>query len=195
MQDNLEDLLYSKNVLEFNILVNQYIKILDETVLLSQKDFIDQLHRLLPLIYIKAILLPDTEPIMPDMIEKSVTEEEWDAVEQTLNKKFDLHNNYSENLDALANNSETMISISEGLTDIFQDLKDYIVMFNMGSGEMMNDALWECKNNFKDYWGQRLMNVQRILHHLLYSNDISLSENDALTEDDFDIEKRIKNEQ
>ena len=85
------------------------------------------------------------------------------------------------------NDSQQMNSLSEGFTDIYQDLKDYIALYNMGTPEIMNDAIWECKNNFKQFWGQRLMNITRVLHHLLYGG-VSLNETDALSKADFDPE-------
>jgi hypothetical protein len=57
----------------------------------------------------------------------------------------------------------------------------------MGTPEIMNDAIWDCKNNFKEFWGQRLVNIIRVLHNLLYGH-VTLDENDALTEKDFDPE-------
>ncbi|MGE4287069.1 MAG: DUF5063 domain-containing protein [Salinivirgaceae bacterium] len=186
MEHDIENRVYSENVIGFTTLAAEYCNLLDGVALLSQKDFIDKAHRLLPLIYLKAIILPDVEPEMPDMIDKSVTQEEWEAVHTTLLKKLKGVDEYQEVWDAL-NDSQQMISLSEGFTDIYQDLKDYITLYNMGTPEIMNDAIWECKNNFKQFWGQRLMNITRVLHHLLYGG-VSLNETDALSEADFDPE-------
>jgi len=191
MHTNLEDIVYSENVVGFNTLVLDYLNMLDNVLLMSQRDFIDRSHKLLPLIYLKAIVLPNVDPIMPDMIEKTVTREEWEAVDETIAQKLGHLNEYQEVLDALMSDGTEMTSLSEGFTDIFQDLKDYISQYNMGTAELMNDAIWECKRNFAEYWGQRLVNLMRILHYLLYTSD-SLSSNDALSYDDFDLEKRIK---
>lgn len=191
MQNDFEEIVYSENVLGFNALVIEYCNMLDSVVMLSQKDFIDKAHRLLPLIYLKAIILPEVEPVMPEMIEKVVTHEEWDAVNQTLQNKLGDHDSYQEVFDALLNDEQQMTSLSEGFTDIFQDLKDYISLYNMGTAEIMNDAIWECRKNFTEYWGQRLVNIQRVLHNLLYGS-ASLNEKDALTDDDFNLEKRLK---
>jgi len=189
--NNLEDLIYSENVIGFTTLATEYCNMLDEVVLISQKDFIDKLHRLLPLIYLKAIVLPDLEPEMPEMIEKTVTQEEWDAVNTTIAKKLLEFNEYTEILDPLTDEQQ-MTSLSEGISDIYQDLKDYVYLYNMGTVEIMNDAIWDCKKNFKEYWGQRLTNITRVLHNLLYGN-IILKDNDALTEKDFDPETWEKN--
>lgn len=186
MEHDIENRVYSENVIGFTTLAAEYCNLLDSVALLSQKDFIDKAHRLLPLIYLKAIILPEVEPEMPDMIDKSVTQEEWEVVHLTLLKKLSGVDEYQEVWDSL-NDSQQMNSLSEGFTDIYQDLKDYIALYNMGTPEIMNDAIWECKNNFKQFWGQRLMNITRVLHHLLYGG-VSLNETDALSEADFDPE-------
>ncbi len=192
MEQNLEDVVYSENVIGFATLASEYCNLLDTVVLISQKDFVDKLHRLLPLIYLKAIILPDTEPVMPDMIEKDVTQEEWEAVYQTMVRKLENIDEYKEVLDPL-NTDEQMSSLSEGIADIYQDLKDFISSYNMGTVEIMNDAVWDCKKNFKEYWGQRLVNILRVLHNLLYNPNSNLKEDDAMSQDDFDPENWDKN--
>lgn len=191
MERDFEEIVYSENVIGFATLATEYCNLLDGVALLSQKEFVDKAHRLLPLIYLKAIILPEIEAEMPEMIEKSVTQEEWEAVYDTMVKKLQGVDTYNEILDPL-NDSEEMSSLSEGFADIYQDLKDFVVLYNMGTPEIMNDAIWDCKNNFKAYWGQRLVNIQRVLHNLFYGQNATLNEKDALTEDDFDPEKRDK---
>lgn len=187
MDRNFEELVYSENVIGFTTLATEYCNLLDGVALLSQKDFVDKAHRLLPLLYLKAIILPDIEPEMPEMIDKTVTQEEWEAVCQTMAKKLEGVDTYTEVLDSLQD-EEQMNSLSEGFADIYQDLKDFVVLYNMGTAEIMNDAIWDCKKNFKEYWGQRLVNIIRVLHNLLYGS-VKLKENDALTEEDFDPEQ------
>ncbi len=190
MEHDIESTVYSENVLGFNVLATQYCTMLDKLSLLSQRNFVDKCHRLLPLIYLKAIILPETEAIDPEMIDKSVTQEEWEEVQHAVAQKMSGVDTYSEVLDSL-NDDQQMTSLSEGFADIYQDLKDYLALYNMGTPEIMNDAIWECKNNFKSFWGQRLVNILRVLHHLLYSG-VVLRENDALSTEDFDPDKREK---
>lgn len=59
--------------------------------------------------------------------------------------------------------------ISEDLADIYQDLKDFISVFQLGLNETMNDSLVVCKEHFREFWGQRLVNTMRALHDVKYS--------------------------
>ena len=168
MTDDFEKTVYSDEVIAFTALAGKYCDMVDCVAAYSQSDFVSQQHRLLSLIYVKTLSLPSIEPIDPEMVEKTVTQEEWDEVHNAVAAKLSKFDRYSEVYDPLAGD-DAMTSLSEGFADIFQDLKDYLSLMQMGSPEMMNDAIWECVNNFKNYWGQRLVNIVRVLHHLIYS--------------------------
>ena len=168
MTEDFEKIVYSDEVIAFTALAGEYCNLIDRVAAYSQRDFIDHQLRLLALIYVKTLSLPNVEPIDPEMVEKTVTQEEWDEVHNAVALKLAKFDRYSEVYDPLAGD-DAMTSLSEGFADIFQDLKDYLSLMQMGSPEMMNDAIWECVNNFKNYWGQRLVNIIRVLHHLIYS--------------------------
>lgn len=168
MTEDFEKIVYSDEVIAFTALASQYCNLVDRVAAYSQSDFVSQQHRLLSLLYVKTLSLPSIEPIDPEMVEKTVTQEEWDEVHNAVAAKLAKFDRYSEVYDPLAGD-DAMTSLSEGFADIFQDLKDYLSLMQMGSPEMMNDAIWECVNNFKNYWGQRLVNIVRVLHHLIYS--------------------------
>jgi hypothetical protein len=35
----------------------------------------------------------------------------------------------------------------------------------------MNDAVWECRMNFENFWGQKLLNSMRAIHKFIYSGE------------------------
>lgn len=179
MTDDFEKIVYSDEVIAFTALAGKYCNMVDCVAAFSQRDFVDKSLRLLSILYVKALSLPQIEPIDTDLIEKTVTQEEWDEVCNAVAAKLAGFDSYTETFDPLAGDG-AMASLSEGFADIFQDMKDYLSLMQMGSPEMMNDAIWECVNNFKNYWGQRLVNIVRVLHHLIYSG-APLKTDDART--------------
>ena len=76
--------------------------------------------------------------------------------------------------------------ISEDLADIYQDIKDFIFVFQLGLNETMNDALAICQENFALYWGQKLVNTLRALHDVKYAQADSEDENPSDETDDLD---------
>ncbi len=62
-------------------------------------------------------------------------------------------------------------SISENMADMYQDAKDFLLLYQTGTNEIMNDAVWECRLNFENFWGQKLVNSMRAIHKFLYSGE------------------------
>ena len=54
--------------------------------------------------------------------------------------------------------------ISEGVADIYQELKDMAAAFQTGQEPIMNDAVLVCREAFDEHWGQKLLAVMRALH-------------------------------
>jgi hypothetical protein len=61
--------------------------------------------------------------------------------------------------------------LSEDLADIYQDIKNFVSVFRLENPETMNDALYLCKENFKEYWGQRLTNAMRAFHAIMKTHE------------------------
>jgi hypothetical protein len=74
--------------------------------------------------------------------------------------------------------------ISEDLADIYQDIKDFIFIFQLGLNETMNDSLVICKENFGNIWGQKLVNTLRALHDVKYNTSPFEDEEKSEEEDD-----------
>ncbi len=60
-------------------------------------------------------------------------------------------------------------SISEDLADIYQDIKDFIFVFQLGLNETMNDSLAICQENFGHCGDRKLVNTLRALHDVKYN--------------------------
>ena len=70
------------------------------------------------------------------------------------------------------------------MADIYQDLKDFLLLYQTGTPEVMNDALWECRMNFENFWGQKLTNSLRAIHRFIYSGEeIAKTEEDTEADD------------
>ena len=65
--------------------------------------------------------------------------------------------------------SETPIAatISEALADIFQSLYNFTEEARLSEGVNLKEAYLQCREEFKEYWSQTLVNVMRPLNTLL----------------------------
>jgi hypothetical protein len=60
--------------------------------------------------------------------------------------------------------------VSENLADIYQELKNFAMNYKHAVDEVsMMNALSVVKEEFQYSWGQKLVNVQRALHEVRYS--------------------------
>jgi hypothetical protein len=181
MESN-QDPVYSRNVVEFVAVANEFCKYAEHASELKGDELLKILQRILPLMYLKASLLPLLTPYFEDGNEKFVTETDWIRIDENLREKFGTANDYLEVFDEKMNESDGPVisNLSENMADIYQDMKDFLLLYQTGTSEVMNDAVWECRMNFENYWGQKLVNAMRAIHKFVYSGEeIGKVENDS----------------
>jgi hypothetical protein len=168
---DIKSIVYSRNVVEFATVAREYCAFLENIKPHGRKSFISASQKLLPLLYYKASILPETEPIFDEGNEKFVTEDVYFDIQNNLKQLLGPNDDFLEIYDPRADEGEGQYtaSISEYLSDIWQDLKNFTILYQVGKVEVMNDALWECRSNFQEYWGIRLANSIKAMHILLYS--------------------------
>jgi hypothetical protein len=171
--DYSTDPVYSRNVIEFVAVANEFCKYTEHASELKGDELLKILQRILPLMYLKASLLPQLNPYFEDGNEKFVTEPDWIRIHETLKEKFGTANDYLGVFDEKMNESERPVlsGISENMADIYQDIKDFLLLYQTGTVEVMNDAVWECRMNFENFWGQKLVNSMRAIHKFIYSGE------------------------
>lgn len=185
MTEHLKEIVYSRDSIEFVTVAVQYCAFLEDFAETTESELTDKLTKILPLLYLKATLVPETDTVNDDAPEISVMESDYNYISSKLYNIFLNNDTYLEVFLQDMKYSETPISasISEDLADIYQDLKNFVTVFERGITENMNDALYLCAENFKAYWGQKLVNVLRALHSLKYSQD-----NESLEDEGFETE-------
>jgi hypothetical protein len=167
------DHVYSGIVIEFTAAANEFCKYAERASELKGDELLRILQRILPYLYLKASLLPSLEPFFEEGNTKSVTETDWIIIRDHLKSKFGAANDFIEVFDEKMKESEgpVVVSLAENMADIYQDLKNYLILYRTGTNEVMNDAIWECRLNFENYWGQKLTNSLRAIHKFIYSGE------------------------
>jgi hypothetical protein len=102
-----------------------------------------------------------------------VTEEGYEVVRRTVENIMADKDAYLEVFvpDMAFSDQPIQKSIAEDLADIYQDIRDFIFVFQLGLNETMNDALQQCQENFETIWGQKLVNTMRALHDVKYRKE------------------------
>lgn len=171
--DTNSEPVYSRNVIEFVAVANEFCKYSEHASELKGDELLKIFQRILPLMYLKASLLPKLDPFFEEGNEKFVNESDWIRVHDTFREKFGTADDYLEVFDDKMGDSEGPVtsSISENMADIYQDMKDFLLLYQTGTSEVMNDAVWECRLNFETFWGQKLVNSMRAIHKFIYSGE------------------------
>jgi hypothetical protein len=186
-KEELNSIAYSKNVIEFITVANEFCSFLERSEDLETSVFLSRLQKILPLLYLKASMLPEFEFEPEDDLENFVSEIDYNQIQEKILRHTGGGDDYQEVFVSGMQFSESALTanISENVADIYQEMKDLVMSFRMLNDEVMEQAVWECRNNFTTLWGQTLVNCLRAVHNLIYGDNI---------EDDQGTVKKVKTE-
>jgi len=167
---------YSNALVEFVRAANECCFFLEELKGTEGKAFIANSVRHLADLYALFLKIGETEPVFDSPPEPTVTEQEWSALFQKiagiLGPSNDTLRVAAE--DEFDRSELVSHTISEDMADLYQELRDFTVIYSRGLEELMNDAAWELKARFFEHWGTKLLRALSALH-LLYVNDVDPS--------------------
>lgn len=173
--------IFDRNVIEFVTVAAEFCKFIEQAEGSKRTEFVDTTLKLLPLLYLKASMLPPCEMMGEEAPETFVTEETYEIVRMNLAAILAERDDYLDVFVSDMKYSDQPITryISEDLADIYQDIRDFIFVFRLGLNETMNDSLAICQENFRLYWGQKLVNTLRALHEVKYAGQDDDEEGDG----------------
>lgn len=179
--EQTSQVIFDKNSIEFVTVAAEYCSFIERSRGADKKPFVDTALKILPLLYLKASLIPECELIGEGDLEVFVTEDDYEYVRLAVAHVMGAQDDYLEVFHPDMAYSDTPIkkTISEDLADIYQDLKDFIGVFQLGMNVTMNDSLCVCKDHFAEFWGQRLVNTMRALHDVKYNTSDDDADADA----------------
>jgi len=170
----MEEIVFSKYTVDFARIALEFCVFVEKTKETDKKTFVDNLTKVLPLLYLKVSIIPEIKDNYESDLETKVDENFYSQVENNISNLLGDDNLYLETFhpDIKLSDSPVAVKISEDLADIYQDLGNFIAIFKNGNKETMNDSLISCIENFQKYWGQRLVNALRALHFIKYKSEI-----------------------
>lgn len=172
--------IYDRNTLEFVTIALEYCAFIEKTKEMSLFDFTDKATKLLPLLYLKAALLPEVEHDEDIELELTVTEYMYESVRDSISSLLGEYDAYLETFHPDMQYSDAPIAafISENLADVYQDTGNFVALFRQGNEEIMQEAIAICRTNFMEFWGQPLLNALKALHSVRYSSNLDSEQNE-----------------
>lgn len=165
-----KDLTLSRNILEFVTIAGEYCRLIENLEMTDRQEQLISLRRMIPLLYFRGSLLPQIQASDPDSTERYVTEEQWESVFLRLRDFFSEKDIfwYPETWEEQVENLKG--SISENLTDAYQDLKDFVLLYKKPHLSARENAIFEVKALFESNWGMKIAILLPLLHRVLLPN-------------------------
>jgi hypothetical protein len=164
------DIVYSSPVVEFVTVGAEYCAFLEQSEGRDKQEFIDKLLKLLPLLYVKASLLPKVEGNDFFGVETFVTEADYDWLRAVLTTVMGEDDAFEDLIydEQMQTDDTRWKSVGEELADIYQPVRDFVETFRMGVEDNIAEALWALNDSFELSWGTNLVDVLRRLHRIKY---------------------------
>ncbi len=162
----MKSFIYSDSTIAFVTAAAQTCLLMEKAGEHEREEWREQMLRLLPVLYLRTRLLEPAELMMEDEPQRFVTEEDYNYVLIGIRDLLGSDDAYLDvfvDLGIYTDEVQTAY-ISEGLADIYQELKDLAAAFQTGEEPIMHDAVVLCREAFEEHWGQKLLAVLRALH-------------------------------
>ena len=162
----MKDFIYQDSTIAFVTAAAQTCLLIEQCAEHEREEWREQMLRLLPVLYLRTRLLEKEETMMEEEPQRFVTEEDYNFALVGVRELLGSDDAY---LDVFVDNGvytdEVQTAyISEGLADIYQELKDLAAAFQTGEEPVMHDAVVLCREAFDQHWGQKVIAVMRALH-------------------------------
>lgn len=168
--EDFQHIVYSREVVGFVAIAKEYCAFIENAASMEKVDFLARLQRFIPLIYLKGSLLPSCEAVGGNIAVDAMSEEEYNSTYFTIRQLLGEDDDYLEVFDDQMQFREEPVvhSMAEKSCDIYQDLKNFLLAYQHGLTEVMEEALWVLNENFELYWGKSCAGVLRAVHAAVY---------------------------
>ena len=157
-------MVYQESTIAFVTAAAQTSVLIEQCSEHERKEWIEQMLRILPVLYLRTRLVEPEEA--EDEPRRFVSEEDYNYALVGMRQLLGSDDAYLDVfVDQGVYTDEVQTAyISEGLADIYQEIRDLTAAFQTGEEAVMHDAVAACREAFDIHWGQKLLAVMRALH-------------------------------
>jgi hypothetical protein len=158
------EITHGKHVIELLSIANEYIRFIDESSKYDKHTIMSYLQKILPLIYLKSALLPEFTLDDNSADERFVTEEEYELVLLNLMEKFTQKCDDTHECSCTDEGGK----VAEALADLYQDLKDTVILYSTNKAASQQWAVHNCRAWFIERWGLAVADLLGYFHTCIY---------------------------
>lgn len=183
---NDNQIVYAPVTLDFVTVSVEFCSFLEKMEVRSRTEWSEIMLRILPLLYVKASLLPLVVDLDDELAEVFVSHQDYMLVANQVASVLGEEDVYLDVFVEDMKYSDRPVSsfVSEDIADIYQDIRNFVSVYQHGLEETMINALKVVSENFRLYWGQKLVNVLRPLHTLVYKPLADIDSDQTIGEED-----------
>lgn len=171
MNDIQNEPAYSNQVIEMLKVAHEYCLFLENMENTPAEEITPFIQRIIPLLYLKGSLLPTIDVNDDEISERFVTEEQWEGIFNTLRDKLaDKDEFWMLDYNSPDQTDPVKASISEILADIYQDLKDFVMLYQKASRSSKQNAAKDCKYLYETHWGGKSLHLLQWVHYLNHND-------------------------
>ena len=160
------------NSLAFIALANEYCQTVENILNFDRNTLVATMLKLLPRLYIVVTDMSDGIGETDAEMQFALDEQTYDHARELMSAVMGEADVYLEVFEEDMKYSDTPIAatVSENLADLYQEFFNLIYSVKDADTEAQMQLLLQCKENFRDYWGQTLCNVLLALHAISCEN-------------------------
>ncbi len=166
----------SKQVAEMLTVANEYCLFMEELDKFDLSYITEYLQRVLPLLYLRGSLMPETEPHDESDNERFVIEETWEYLYNQVMNLFGKNNLFFYWDGDL--NDTAQLTVSEILADLYQDLKDFVMLYAKPAYYAKVNSVHMCRQLYKNRWGKGVPLLLYHLHGMIFENDLNVDDHE-----------------
>jgi hypothetical protein len=174
------------HVKEFVSEAGNFCLLLEQAPKMRTGELFGELQRLLPLLYLKAMALPRPKYCYEEVPATFVREDDYARIHDAVQQKFELYNGITGMSPGTLPNQHELISfvMAENFADLYEELKNFAKLYEVGLPQSMNDAVWICRKSFESNLGIMIIESLKSLHTLVFNKERTGSR--AIQSNDFE---------
>jgi len=169
MSYNEENPVLSRQIIEMITVAHEYCLFFEQAEKQDPKEIFSFFQKIAPLLYLKGSLLPTGLEADAEFLERFVSEENWERIFKLLREKFSEQDTYyihDHNFDS------QQASLADNMADIYQDMKDFVILYQKAPLQSKICAVYELQKLFENHWGIRVLQALHAIHAIIYSQTI-----------------------
>ncbi|MEA3504541.1 MAG: DUF5063 domain-containing protein [Bacteroidota bacterium] len=164
-EEKKDNPVYSKHIIEMLTIANEYCLFIDKIESYKKSDIVNYMHKILPMMYLKGALLPAINVEDFSANEKFVNEMQWEKIFREIKNKMGDDDKFWIIRNTGLNKSEPQeASMGDHLADIYQDMKDFLLLYQQESIYAKQNAVNDLQKLFRKHWGERVLNATSAMH-------------------------------